>query len=82
MCEQFIDSPSPSPSKTKNPEDADLDVNDDTEEGTSKIELMETVVKKPQKKMPSYFKPTKASNSRNIAVPKSKTKRDTSPLSA
>jgi hypothetical protein len=43
---------------------------------------METVVKKPQKKMPSYLKPTKTSSNRKIVVPNSKTKRDNSPSQA
>jgi hypothetical protein len=53
MCESFLETPKVVSSQTKNPEDADAD--DDIDEGTSKIVLMETVVKKQQKKMPSYL---------------------------
>lgn len=48
--------------KAPNPEDADPD--DDTEEVIKTIVLSETVVKRPQKKMPSYLKPTAASDNR------------------
>lgn len=79
MCESFNDAPKLENKPSKNPEDADAD--DDTEEGTSKIVMMDTIVKKNQKKMPSYLQPTKTSKSRINAsvVQPSKTKRDRSP---
>jgi len=44
MCESFNDAPKLENKPSKNPEDADAD--DDTEEGTSKIVMMDTIVKK------------------------------------